>query len=147
MKNLHQAVLLPREERRLLRGHLWAYRNEFDALPALPDGAVVDVVSNIGRLVGRGFYQREGGIAVRVLSRKAVEIDADFFLHRVVRALRFRQRLFPGQTAYRWLHGESDGLPGLVADRYGNVVSVQTACGFYRDHVDSIFRPCLRRKA
>ncbi len=138
-----QVILKPREDRRLLRGHLWAYRNEFAVMPKLPDGAVVDVVSETGRLVGRGFYQSEGGIAVRILARKSVDVDADFFLHRIVRALRFRQRLFPGQTSYRWIHGESDGLPGLMADRYGGLVSAQTSCSFYRQRADELAQAFL----
>ncbi len=127
-----RAVLKPKEERRLLRGHLWAYRNEFAWLPAsLTDGELADVYSHDGKLVGRGFYQAEGGIAVRVLCRQAHEVEKDFFRERIEAALRLRERFFPESRVYRWMHGESDGLPGLVADRFGAVVSVRTSCGFY----------------
>lgn len=132
------AVLKPKEERRLLRGHLWAYRNEFAELPRFEDGALVDVVTNHGRLVGRGFYQADGGIAVRLLSRKAEAIDEAFLEHRVRRARAYRERIYPGSSVYRWIHGESDGLPGLVADRYGAVVVVQAAAAFYRSRFESI---------
>ena len=52
--------------------------------------------------------------------------------------MRFRQRLYPQQRVYRWIHGESDGLPGLVADRYGSVVTVQSPCAFYALHADDL---------
>ncbi len=140
---MEQLILKSREERRLLRGHLWVYRNELAAPPKLPDGALVDVFSDTARLVGRGFYQAEGGIAVRLFARKDVAVDEAFFQRRVARALRFREQLYPGETAYRWLHGESDGLPGLVADRYGAVVALQTACGFYRPHMEVLAQAML----
>ena len=124
--SLPAAVLKPGEERRLLRGHLWAYRNEFSELPVLADGDLFDVFSASRRLVSRAFYQAEGGIAGRALAGHQVDIDADFLRKRLEEAMRFRTRLYPGSGVYRWVYGESDGLPGLVIDRYGSVVSVQT---------------------
>ena len=135
---MHSATLLPREDRRLLRGHLWVYRNEFKQLPELEDGEMVDVFSAERRLVGRGFYQNRGGIAVRLLSRHQEELDPAFFATRIAQAHAFRERLFPGQAAYRWIFGESDGLPGLVADRYGSVVSARTSCAFYSQFADQL---------
>lgn len=125
------ATLKPKEDRRIQRGHAWAYRGEFNKIPELSDGALVDVYSNERRFVGRGFFQTQGGIAVRVLSRRQEEIDTAFFRERIQSALALRQQLFPGSQAYRWIFGESDGLPGLVADRFGAVVSVQSSCAFY----------------
>jgi 23S rRNA (cytosine1962-C5)-methyltransferase len=138
-----RGLLLPKEERRILRGHLWAYRNEFAELPDLADGAVVDVLSSAGRFVGRGFYQAQGGIAVRILSRRPAPIDAAFLSRRIAAAREFRERVFPGETVYRWLFGESDRLPGLVADRYGPCVSAQTSCAFYRQHREEIVKAFL----
>ncbi|HOZ46769.1 MAG TPA: class I SAM-dependent rRNA methyltransferase [Candidatus Hydrogenedentes bacterium] len=134
------ARLKPKEERRLLRGHLWAYRNEFERFPDLEDGEPVDVVSGTGRFVGRGFYQAEGGIAVRILSSHQTDIGEAFFRGRIATALACRRQAQADQTVYRWLFGESDGLPGLVADRYGAFVSVQSACRFYEAHADLLVR-------
>jgi 23S rRNA (cytosine1962-C5)-methyltransferase len=128
---MEHAVLKPKEERRLVRGHPWAYRNEFARLPELADGALVDVLAHNGRLIGRGFYQAEGGIAVRLLSRKRVAVESEFFRERLGPALALRERLYPGERVYRWVYGESDGLPGLVADRYDALVNAQTSCAFY----------------
>ncbi len=128
---MERAYLKPNEERRLLRGHAWAFRNEFKSLPDLSDGDLVDIYSDKKRFVGRGFYQAEGGIAVRVLTRRQTGIDASFFAKRIGRAKALRDIVTPDINVYRWAHGESDGLPGLIADRYGSVVSINTTCRFY----------------
>lgn len=132
------ATLLPKEERRLLRGHAWAYRNEFKELPALEDGALLDVFAANRRFVGRAFYQARGGIGARVLSPRQEPIDAAWIGGRIMAARLLRDRLFPGSAVYRWIHGESDGLPGLVADRYDGVVSLETTCAFYARRMDEI---------
>ena len=126
---MDRGILKAKEERRLLRGHLWAYRNEFESLPDLEDGALIDVVSAQGRFVGRGYFQAAGGIAVRILTREPHEIDAEFIKRRIDRAKAFREGLYPGETVYRWVYGESDGLPGLVADRYGPCSTCSPASG------------------
>ena len=125
------ATLKPKEERRITRGHAWAYRTEFKKLPELEDGDLVDVYSDQRRFVGRGFYQSQGGIAVRMLTRHQEDIDRDFFQARIKSARALRQALYPDSSAYRWIFAESDGLPGLVADRFGSVVSLQSSCAFY----------------
>ncbi len=134
MTATHRLVLKPKEERRLLRGHLWVYRNELEPVAAeIPDGALADIVSDRGRFIGRGYYQAEGGIAARVLTFDDRPIAAAFFAERIAGALRLRSALYPGETVYRWIFGESDGLPGFVADRYGAVVSAQASSKFYAD--------------
>ncbi|HBF34541.1 TPA: hypothetical protein DDW35_08250 [Candidatus Sumerlaeota bacterium] len=139
-------MLKSKEDRRLLRGHLWAYRNEFEALPELEDGDVVDVFSAEKRLIGRGFYQVEGGIAVRMLDRNPSEVSGEAFLRgRIMDALEMRHRFYPGCDTYRWVYGESDYLPGLVADRFGAVVSVKTSCVFYRQHAETLAKIFLEQ--
>ena len=134
---MERLLLKPKEERRLLRGHLWAYRNEFAEIPEVSDGEIVDIYGG-QRLIGRGFFQSQGGIAVRILTRHQRPITRDFFMERISEAAAFRARLFSQETVYRWIFGESDGLPGLVADRYGEVISAQTNCRFYADHADML---------
>lgn len=128
---MQSAILKEKEERRLLRGHLWAYRNEFAQLPEVGDGEIVEIVSLKGRLVARGFYQAQGGIAVRILTDRDEPVDSAFLARRVARAKRYRDSMYPAQSTYRWIHGESDGLPGLIADRYDGVVCAETSCAFY----------------
>ncbi|HNZ48415.1 MAG TPA: class I SAM-dependent rRNA methyltransferase [Candidatus Hydrogenedentes bacterium] len=132
------ATLKAREERRIQRGHLWCYRNEFMSLPDLEDGDVFDVYSSGRRFVARAFYQAEGGICGRVLSYHQTEINRSFWKKCLQDALVLREHLFPRSVVYRWIHAESDGLPGLVADRYDSVVVLQSGCAFYRRHWQSL---------
>ncbi len=105
--------------RHLRAGHPWVFRKAIERGPrSLPAGAIVDVVEG-ERFVARGYYDPLSAIAVRVLTRDPAEaIDATFWKRRVQRALALRRELITGTTGYRLLHGESDGLPGVVADRY-----------------------------
>ncbi len=135
---MQRGILKAKEERRLLRGHLWAYRNEFETLPELDEGALLDVYSGKGRFVGAGFYQAEGGIAVRILTYEREEIDASFFRRRVDNAKDFRDALHPKETVYRWVYAESDGLPGFVADRYGPLVVARAYSSFYAEAADDL---------
>lgn len=135
---IHSLTLKDKEERRLVRGHLWVYRNELQADSALEDGSVVDIFAASRRFIGRGFYQAQGGIAVRLLSRRQQDLDTTFFREALQTAVALRAALFPGSSAYRWVFGESDALPGLVIDRYGAVAVGQTQCAFYAEHATAI---------
>jgi 23S rRNA (cytosine1962-C5)-methyltransferase len=138
------ATLKPREERRLLRGHLWAYRNEFKQLPDAQDGALVDVFTSQRRFVGRGFFQASGGIAVRLLTRHQETIDGEYLESAIRRAHAYRETCFPGEATYRWVFGESDGLPGLVIDRYGPLAVAVSDCAFYAAWADSLAEVLLK---
>ncbi len=141
---MQRLVLKEKEERRLLRGHCWAYRNEFESLPTVEDGEVVDVVGTRGRYIGRGFYQTSGGIAVRLLSRHEDEFGAAFFEERIAVAKSLRARLYPGEPVYRWVYADSDGLSGLVADRYGPLVVAQAASPFYAKNAELMAQAFLK---
>jgi 23S rRNA (cytosine1962-C5)-methyltransferase len=121
-----QARLALRKDlaRHLRAGHPWVFRRAIEAAPrGLEAGAVVDVVED-GRFVARGYFDPHSAISVRILTRDAAEvIDAGFWRRRVRRAMALREALVRGTTGLRLVHGESDGLPGVVADRYaGHVV-------------------------
>jgi 23S rRNA (cytosine1962-C5)-methyltransferase len=84
----------------------------------LPAGAIVDVTED-GRFVARGYYDPHSAISVRILTREPAEaIDAAFWRRRVARAVALRRELVTGTNGYRVLHGEGDGVPGVVVDRY-----------------------------
>ncbi len=106
--------------RHLRAGHPWVFRKAIERAPkGLAAGAIVDVTDD-GRFVARGYYDPHSAITVRILTREPAEaIDPDFWRRRVARALALRRELVHGTTGYRMVHGESDGLPGVVADRYG----------------------------
>ena len=105
--------------RHLRAGHPWVFRRAVERAPkGLPAGSIVDV-TDAGRFVARGYYDPHSAISVRILTRDAAEaVDAAFWRRRVARALALRRELVHGTNAFRMVHGESDGLPGVVADRY-----------------------------
>jgi 23S rRNA (cytosine1962-C5)-methyltransferase len=121
-----RVILKPKEEGRLHRGHLWAFSNEVAQAPSgLQPGALADLFPSGAGFLGRGFYHPHSLIAFRVLSLQQEDIDQNFFQKRLSEALILRERIYPGTTAYRWIFGESDRLPGLVVDRYGDYLAVQ----------------------
>ena len=117
--------LLPGKERSLHRRHPWVFagsvaRGKADA------GETVRVEAADGSFLAWGAYSGSSSIRVRVWSfAEAERIDAAFFQRRVQRAVALRARLPINSTGMRLVHGEADGLPGLVVDRYGDLLSVQ----------------------
>ena len=105
--------------RHLRAGHPWVFRRAVEKAPSrLPAGSIVDVTED-GRFVARGYYDPLSAISIRILTREAAEaIDAAFWRRRVARALALRRELVSGTNAYRLVHGEGDGLPGVIVDRY-----------------------------
>lgn len=133
------ATLKPGEDRRVIRGHRWVYRNEIHTItPVPPDGGLVDIYSAEKRFIGRGYYQQSGGIAARIFSSHQETPDRSFWEKRLRRALALRETLYPGETVYRWIFGESDQLPGLIVDRYGNMAVAEFESPFYRQHLEHL---------
>jgi 23S rRNA (cytosine1962-C5)-methyltransferase len=121
--------LKPHEERRLRAGHLWVYSNEVDIthtpLKTLPAGALCRLEDSRGKPLGTGYVNPHALLCARLLTGQAdAVIDADWFARRLRAAAGMRERVY-GQPYYRMVHGEADGLPGLVIDRYGDVLVVQ----------------------
>jgi 23S rRNA (cytosine1962-C5)-methyltransferase len=117
------------QERRLIQGHLWIYSNEIDTqktpLKAFASGEQVMVKSAQGKLLGIAYINPHSLICARVISRKVdIPLDRSLFVHRIKIALSFRERLFT-KPYYRLIYGESDLLPGVVVDRFNDVLVVQ----------------------
>lgn len=128
---LPELKLKPRQDRRLRGGHLWIYSNEVDVaktpLKDFAPGEIARVVNDKGHFLGYAGVHPHALIAARVLSREAAHPPGRaMFEHRLRTARSLRDALY-GNDHYRLLFGESDGLPGLVADRFGDVVVLQTA--------------------
>ena len=119
-------VLRKNQDRRVRGGHPWVFSNEVAAIEGDPaDGDMVEIGDHRGAFLGRAYWNRKSLIAARVLTRGRDSIDADFFAKRLERAVRLRASVYPGASAVRLVYGESDQLPGLVIDRYGDVLAVQ----------------------
>lgn len=130
--------LRPREEQRLRTGHLWVFANELQSLPPATPGDLVQVATAKGDIIGTGFYNPVSQIAVRLLGTTETTIGSDFFVRRLAAALALRERLLPGETAYRWVFGEADLMSGLIVDRYASTVVVQMLSAGMDRHRDDI---------
>lgn len=125
--------------RHLRAGHPWVFRKAVDRAPkGLAAGAIVDVTEG-GRFVARGYYDPHSAISVRILTREPAEaIDAAFWRRRVARAVALRRELVHGTNALRLVHGESDALPGVVADRYDRFAVLKLYSAGLTPHRDAI---------
>jgi 23S rRNA (cytosine1962-C5)-methyltransferase len=120
------AVLSRKGADRLASGHPWVYRSDVERTPAAASGDVVVLVDGRGRFLGKAFWSERSQIAIRLLTRDEEPVDDEFLGRRLASALELRRRIFGDETLCRLVHGESDLLPGLVVDRYGDVAVVQT---------------------
>lgn len=116
-------------DRRLKAGHLWLYSNEVDIevtpLKTFEPGAQAVIEAANGRAMGVAYVNPHSLICARVVSRDPnVRLDRSLLVHRFKQALGLRERLF-AKPFYRLVHGEGDLLPGLVVDRFGDVLVVQ----------------------
>ena len=119
--------VIVRPRSRILHGHDWVYASEIQKSFGSPaDGDVVSIKDGRDHLLGVGIYNSRSQIVVRRFSRRRQDLDADFFSRRIEQALEYRQRIGCRSDLGRLIWSESDGLPGVIADRYGNVVVLQT---------------------
>ena len=113
-------------EQILLAGYLWVYAGHIEEAAGEPaPGDIVDVCTHSGRVIGRGFFNPHSKIRVRMLTVQDEPLDDAFWTKRISHALAFRRRVVSETNAYRLIHGESDLLPGLIVDRYGDVLVMQ----------------------
>jgi 23S rRNA (cytosine1962-C5)-methyltransferase len=123
-----ELMLRKHEEKRLRKGHLWIFSNEIDTqrspLEQFSPGDLVQVVSADGKPLGTAYINPQALICARLLSRKTTTCGHKFFKERLSAAFSLRQKLFE-KPYYRLVYGESDGLPGLVVDRFGSVLVAQ----------------------
>src|SRR3990167_9770725 len=121
--------LNPREERRLKAGHLWIYSNEINVaktpLKSFTPGQLVTIVSSTSKPLGIGYVNPHSLLCVRLLSTDCkTVVTLDWVKDRLKTALKWRERCF-SKPYYRWIFGESDGMPGLVMDRFDDTVVLQ----------------------
>ncbi len=127
-------LLRKNQERRIKAGHPWVFSNEIWKMPErLYPGEDVQVSDSRGHLIGSGFYNPHSLISVRIYSRERREFDRELIKERLKQADDLRQRFYPGSKFYRLCYGESDGLPGLIIDRYDRqlvleIMSLGTDC-------------------
>lgn len=120
-------MLKKNEDRRIKAGHPWVFSNEINRIEhAAEPGSVCELVDISGGFIGTGYHNPHSLIAVRLLSREIVDIDTvAFFEQQIATALAHRRAIYPGLESFRLVYGESDFLPGLVVDKYGDYLSLQ----------------------
>jgi 23S rRNA (cytosine1962-C5)-methyltransferase len=123
----NKVYLVQNRRKRLEQGHPWIYKSEIHKVenndPS--DEDLVQVLNHVGHFLALGLYNPKSQIAVRIVTYKQEEIDYSWFLERVQMAWKRRQWLLPGITSCRVIHGEADFLPGVIVDKYEDIIVVQ----------------------
>jgi 23S rRNA (cytosine1962-C5)-methyltransferase len=118
-------VVKPRS--RILHGHDWVFSSEVLKVFGKPaDGDVISIRDGRDHLIGSAIYNSKSQIVARRFSRRKQDIDLDFFSRRIAQAVEYRQRRNIDPRLCRLVWSESDGLPGVILDRYGDNLVLQT---------------------
>lgn len=121
------AGLIIRPRSRIFHGHDWVYFSEVQKSFGSPvDGEVVSLKDGKDRLLGSAIYNSRSQIVARRFSRQKQALDADFFERRIAQAVEYRERRGVEMKRCRLVWSESDGMPGVIVDRYGDVLVLQT---------------------
>ncbi len=130
-------------EQRVLGGHPWIFRSDIEREDGAADGLPVRVLTSAGRFLAMAVYNPRSQISLRILSRRDEPVDGAFIRGRVRRALDYRRR-FADLNSCRLIFAESDGLPAVIADKFGDVIVVQILClgmeRFKADIVDALVK-------
>src|SRR5688572_18991251 len=114
-----------RGESRVRSGHPWIFKSDVARAERVPPGSVVRVLGSTGRPLGFAFFSAQSEIQLRMIER-GESLAPTFIRDRLLAARAWRETIAPGVEAARIVHGEGDGLPSLVVDRYGDYLVIQT---------------------
>jgi 23S rRNA (cytosine1962-C5)-methyltransferase len=121
---LEKIVIKKDALRKIRNGHLWIFSNELTTVPKLLSGSIVEVYDSTGVKYGKGIYNPNSLIAIRLL-KTMDEINTEFFVKRIIAAKQFRETHLPELNNFRLVFGESDYLPGLIIDKFENCFVIQ----------------------
>lgn len=114
-----------RGAKRLKDGHVWVYRSDIIADGAAASGSLVRVVDERAKFLGSALYSSASQIAIRLLSHDEVRDLEDLLRERIRAAIAYRERFVHDSNAYRVIFSEADSMPGLIVDRYNDLLSMQ----------------------
>jgi 23S rRNA (cytosine1962-C5)-methyltransferase len=114
-----------RGAKRLQESHVWVYRSDIASADGVAPGAAVGVTDERGKFLGTALYSGASQIAIRMISRHAVNDIAGLLRERIQAAISYRERVVRDTEAYRVIFSEGDFLPGLIVDRYNDLLSIQ----------------------
>ncbi len=115
----------PRGAARLKDGHVWVYRSDIVSADGAAPGALVAVADHRGQILGTALYSSSSQIAIRLISREPVNDFPALLRQRVAEAIAYREKVVHDTNAYRIIFSEADFLPGLIVDRYNDILSLQ----------------------
>jgi 23S rRNA (cytosine1962-C5)-methyltransferase len=115
----------PRGAKRLKDGHVWVYRSDIVSADGVSPGSVVGVADERGKFLGTALYSSASQIAIRLIARNAVEDFCQLLRERLRQAVAYREKVVHDTDAYRIVFSEGDFLPGLIVDRYKDLLSLQ----------------------
>ena len=110
---------------RLREGHVWVYRSDIVAADGVAPGALVGVADEREKFLGTALYSSASQIAIRMISHDMVKDFDSLLRRRIEEAIAYRQRIVHDSNAYRIVFSEADFLPGLIVDRYNDLLSLQ----------------------
>jgi 23S rRNA (cytosine1962-C5)-methyltransferase len=122
---LPKLKLSPRGTARLKSGHVWVYKSDVEASDSVPPGSLVTVADQRGKPLGTALYSSSSQIAVRMISPDPVADFPALLRQRISNAIAYREKLVRDTNAYRVIFSEADFLPGLIVDRYNDILSLQ----------------------
>lgn len=121
-----KVFLKQNRKKRLEQGHPWVYPSEIETIEGDPQGGdIIHIVNHAGHFLAQGFYNPRSQLTIRVVSYSEAEVDETLFSDKIKQAWQRRQWLLPEITSCRVVHGEADFLPGLIVDKYEDVLVVQ----------------------
>ena len=120
-----KVTISPRGASRLKDGHVWVYRSDIVLARDVPPGSVVTVTDHRGQNLGSALYSSSSQIAIRMISHEPVADFAGLLRERVADAIAYRETVVHNTDAYRLIFSEADFLPGLIVDRYNDILSLQ----------------------
>ena len=118
-------IVSKRGESRVRSGHPWIFKSDVARAAGVAPGSVVRVLGPTGRPLGFAFFSAQSEITLRMIERGDT-LSPTFVRDRLLAARAWREAIAPGVEALRLVHGEGDGLPSLIVDRYGEYLVVQT---------------------
>jgi 23S rRNA (cytosine1962-C5)-methyltransferase len=120
-----KVIVSPRGATRLKNGHVWVYRSDIVSAESVAPGSVVTVTDSRGKALGTALYSSSSQIAIRMIAREPIADFSVLLRERIANAIAYREKFVHGTDAYRVVFSEADFLPGLIVDRYNDILSLQ----------------------
>ncbi|KAB2879191.1 class I SAM-dependent rRNA methyltransferase [bacterium] len=126
---MNKVRLKEKKDKKIRNNYLWIFRDDvstqFKDRDTIENGSIVEVYDSENKFLAIGTYNSQSHILVRILSKQNIAVDKSFFLHRIKKAVQFRDNQKINSDARRLIHAEADMLPGLMVDQFGDYLVMQ----------------------